>query len=152
MDKKKAFVYPPPPCAPQERRCLFCTAVKPRNLWLNQPPAERMARGFVYTFFFTPAFDPRDIVFLFPAKTWFGGFVTPDVVGAALLTPIPPRPPSPALSCLHSKPQHPARHGLVRAFPKQTGPQGDSNLSAFARWRRSISLLSPFRGDTEWSP
>ena len=64
---------------------------------------------------------------------------------------LPPRPPppTPALSCLHSKPQHPARHGLVSAFPKQAGPQGESNLSAFARWRRSISLLSPLRGATQ---
>ena len=146
--EKGVRLSPPPMCPPGKTlSVLYCgKTTQP----LAQPATGRTSgSGIRLYLFLTPAFDPRDVVFLFPAKTCFGGFVTPDVVGAALLTPIPPRPPSPALSCFHSKPQHPARHGLVRAFPKQAGPQGESNLSAFARWRRSISVLSPLRGATQ---
>ena len=69
---------------------------------LAQPATGRTSgSGIRLYLFLTPAFDPRDVVFLFPAKTCFGRFVTPDVVGAALLTPTPPVPRPPPLPRPH---------------------------------------------------
>ena len=95
--EKGVRLSPPPMCPPGKTlSVLYCgKTTQP----LAQPATGRTSGSGIRLYhFLTPAFDPRDVVFLFPAKTCFGKFVTPDVVGAALLTPTPPvpRPPSPA--------------------------------------------------------